>query len=187
MPFDLDIVKKQVISLMGLAVRDSAGAPTYSTAMGDTTYHADELTRACQSAVTRIMQAICETEGHPLRSLFTTTTTLTHEAQLPEHYGPIGVPRITPYSGAGYTLTGKRKSVEEIQSYRANPNHRYSTVAHNVAKSGAPSKLAGFYGIDGETFYFTGFGAVSDLAIFQESDCLDSRYPLMIDRYCRYA
>lgn len=184
MAFDLNIVKKQVIATMGLAVRDSATTPSYTTSLGDSTYATEELDRAIQSAVTTIMQAICETEGHPLRGLFTTAGALTHGSQIPVHYGPIGVPRITPYSGATYTITGKRKSIEEIASYRANPNNYYSEVAHNASSGGNHSKLAGFYAIDGQTVYFTGFSAVSDIANFVEADYTllpDSRYPVAID------
>jgi hypothetical protein len=68
MSFNLDIPQKQTIALLNLSVRDSEGVPTYSTAIGDNTYSAAELTRAGQSAVTDIMRAICETEGHPHRA-----------------------------------------------------------------------------------------------------------------------
>lgn len=171
MTFSLDTTKKQAIALLNLSVRDTAGVPAYSTATGDNTYSAGELDRAGQSAATEIMRAIAETDGHPNRGLFTDPTALTHEGLLPAHLGSIGVPRITPYSGAGYTIIGKRKSVEEISAYRHNPNNMYSTTAHNAAASlGGHSKLAGFYAVDGETFYFTGFSAVSDLANFDESD-----------------
>jgi hypothetical protein len=184
MAFDATVIKKQVIAQLGLSVRDSATVPTYSTALGDTTYATEELDRAIASAMTTIMQAICETEGHPLRGLFTSSTALTHEAQLPTHYGPIGVPRITPYSGATYTIAGKRKSIEEISAYRANPNFFYSLINHNLASGGMHSKLAGFYAIDGQTFIFTGFSAVSDLANFVEANYTllpDNRYPMAID------
>lgn len=173
MPFDLDIVKKQMIALMNLSTRNaSTSVPVYSTALGDTSYAAEEITRAAQNAVTKIMQTICETDGHPDRPLFTAETAITHGAALPAHTGSIGVPRITPYSGATYTIVGKRKSIEEINSYRANINFRYSKVAHNAAQGGNHSKLAGFYAKDEavQTIYFTGFSAVADLANFEESD-----------------
>jgi hypothetical protein len=94
------------------------------------------------------------------------------------------VPRIEPYANAPYTVIGKRKSIEEISAYRHNPNNMYSTTAHNAAASfGGHSKLAGYYAIDGETFYFTGFTAVADLASFVESDYTaipDLYYPTAI-------
>jgi hypothetical protein len=185
MTFSLDTAKKQVIANMNLSVRDSAtNVPTYSTALGDTSYSGDEITRACQSAATLVMQAICETDGHGERGLFVTETALTHGAVLPIHYGSIGVPRITPFENAGYTIVGKRKSIEEISAYRHNPNYFYSLTNHNLANGANPSKLAGFYAIDNNVFYFTGFSAVSDLATFTESSYTllpDNRYPLVID------
>lgn len=179
MSFDLAVPKKQTIALLGLAVRDaSTTVPTYSTALGDTSYATEEIDRAGQNAVTEIMKAICETDGHAHRALFTTAGALTHAAQLPAHFGSIGVPRITPFSGAGYTIIGKRKSIEEIGAYRQNPNNLYSLIAHNSSLGGVHSKLAGFYAEDGETIYFTGFSAVSDLANFVEAD-----YTLLPDVY----
>lgn len=179
--FDLDICTKQTIALLGLAVRDGSGTPEYSTSLGDSSYASEELDRAAQSAATEIIRAIVETDGHGHRYLFTTPTVLTHEGQLPEHYGSIGVPRITPYSGAAYTLVGKRKSVEEISAYRANPNNYYCATDHDQESDNFHSKLAGFYAIEGQTFYFTGFSAVADLAKFIESNYTvlpDAYYPL---------
>lgn len=183
MAFDFDIVRKQVIALMNLSVRDSAGVPTYSTSLGDTSYSADEITRACQSAVTVIMRAICETDGHPDRRYFTTSMTITHAAQLPAHYGSIGVPQITPFTSATYTIAGKLKSIQEIYAYRDNPGNMYSAVNHNAANGSTHSRLAGFYCVDNNAVHFTGKSAVADLANFQESDYVllpDTRYPLAI-------
>ncbi|MBS1793672.1 MAG: hypothetical protein JSS81_07455 [Acidobacteria bacterium] len=180
MAFDLDTVKKQAIALMNLSTRNLDGTPVYSTALGDTSYGASEIARGAQNAATSIMRAICETDGHPHRYFFDTILTLTHQEKIPDHYGSIGVPRITPYSGAGYALTGKRKSVEEILSYRANPNYYYSKIAHDAAGS----KLAGYYAIENNIFYFTGFSADAAGAVFTESSYTalpDSYYPLAIE------
>ena len=124
MPFSLDIVKSQAISLLNLSPRDVTGTHTYtaSVAGGDTLYSQEEIDQAAENAVIDIMRAICETPGHPQRVLFTQPEALTHGQILPDHYGPIGVPRIRPFSGAAYKIAGKVKSVEEIQAYRANPN-----------------------------------------------------------------
>lgn len=182
MPFDLNIPKKQTIALLGLAVRDSAGVPTYSTALGDTTYAADEITRAGQNAVTEIMRAIVETDGHPHRSLFTTAQAIVSGDQLPEHFGSIGVPVITPFNGASFTIIGKRKSIEEIAAYRANVNNFYCETNHDEADSqGFPSKLAGCYALDGQACHFTGHSAAADIANFDEADFTnlpDTYYPL---------
>lgn len=172
MAFELDVVKKQVIAILGLAPRDVSGVAVYSptVADGDTSYHDNEIERAIVSGNSEIMRAICETVGHGHRYLFTAPQALTHEEDLPAHIGEIGVPRITPFNGAGYTIVGKRKSVEEINAYRHNPDSLYSTTAHNASSNGLHSKLAGFYAIDGEVIYFTGYSAVSDVANFVESD-----------------
>jgi hypothetical protein len=172
MAYSDNTVLLQVIATLGLNVRDTAGVPTYSTSLGDSTYSPSELNRGVSSAGSQIMQAICETEGHPLRGPFVSEITLTHETPLVLHYGPTSVPKITPYSGAAYTLRGKRKSIEEIASYRANVNDRYSATAHNAqdATTGSHSKLAGFYAFDNDTPHFTGFSAVADIATFVESD-----------------
>lgn len=185
MAFDLNIPKKQTIALLGLAVRNSTtNIPTYSTALGDTSYATEELDRAGQSAASEVMKAICETDGHPHRALFTAPQSLTHASQLPGHFGSIGVPRITPFAAANYAIIGKRKSIEEISAYRHNPSHMYSPIDHDQPNGATHSKLAGFYAIDGETIYFTGFSAVSDIANFQESDYTllpEMYYPIATD------
>lgn len=179
MSYDPATVKLQVIALLNLSERDDQGIPSYTDSLGDTSYASEELDRAVVSASSMIMQAICETEGHEHRGLFTNAATLTHGAALPMHYGPIGVPRITPYSGASYTLSGKVKSVEEIAAYRANVNNRYSLTAHNAeGPGGNHSKLAGFYAIDNNSIFFTGFSADTLAANFDETDA-----PLLPDSY----
>lgn len=186
MSFDLNIPVTQAIALMNLSARDGSGVPSYTTDLGDTSYSLDEIERSAQSGVTQIMEAICDTDGHFHRPLFQASTALTHGAILPSHRGSIGVPRITPYLGCTYTLNGKRKSIEEIAAYRANPDKLYSTTNHNVVNGQFPSKLAGFYAIEATSnvFYFTGYSAVADLADFDEDDYIslpDSYYPLAIN------
>jgi hypothetical protein len=180
MSFDLDIPKTQAIALLGLAVRDTSGLPTYSTALGDNTYATEEIDRAAQDGVTDIMRAICETDGHGDRYLFTASTALTHGEALPAHIGSIGVPRITPFSGATFTIVGKRASIEEISAWRQNLNDRYSLTAHDQSNNGAQSKLAGKYAIDAapKVIYFTGFSAEADITNFAEED-----YELLPDRF----
>jgi hypothetical protein len=180
-------VQSQVIATLGLASRNTGtNVPVYdSTTLGDQTYALSEIARSVTSAATRIMEAICQTEGHEHRSLFTASVVLTHGAVIPPHYGPIGVPEITPYPGANYTIKGKLKSVEEVVAYRNNVNYRYSKIKHNVASgSRTHSKLAGFYALDNDSVYFTGNSAVSMLANFAEANSNllpDSYHPLAID------
>lgn len=180
MSFDLTTVQKAIIARLNLNVRDTAGVATYSTTTGDKTWPDEELVRASQTAATKIMTAICETEGHWHRPLFVTSTALTDSAIIPAHIGPIGVPRITPFSGATFTIVGKRKSIEDVSAYKANPLLMYSLIAHNVSNAGYPSKLAGIYAIDESTnvIYFTGYSAVSDLA-----NCVEADYTKIPDIY----
>lgn len=175
MAFSLDIVKSQVIALLNLAERDAGtNLPVYGptvSADGDTLYAQDEIDRAAADAANQIMRAICETDGHPHRALFTLPADLEHGEPLPEHYGSIGVPRIVPYAG-GPTLAGKIASVEEIAAWRANPNGYYSAFAHDAAADGFPSRFSGRYAVDeaAQVFHFTGSSAESDLAWFQPED-----------------
>lgn len=169
-----DIITSQVIGLLNLSPRDTAGVPVYTTSItgGDTIYAQGEIDQAVTNALLSFMRAICETDGHPDRALFVQPDVMLHGQTLPDHYGSIGVPRITPYSGAGYKLGGHRKTVEEIQAYRANPNGYYSAVAHNASANGMPSKLAGHYAVDeaAQVFHFTGFQAEADIAYFTITD-----------------
>lgn len=175
---DIEAVKSQVISLLNLNARDTAGVPVYTSSVtgGDTIYAQEEIDQAVDSALLSFMRAICETDGHPDRVRFTTRESLDHGEPLPEHYGSVGVPDITPFSGAGYTLQGKIKSVQQIQAYRANPNGYYSETEHDEAGGSVlvpiPSKLAGFYAIDeaAQVFYFTGQTAEADLVFYNLAD-----------------
>lgn len=186
MGYDPNIVTAQVIAILGLAARNaSTNVPIYdSSTLGDTSYAIEELQRAVTSAGTRIMEAVCETEGHEHRRVFTNQTALTYANALPAHYGPVGVPDVTPYPGATYTIKGKRKSVEEVVAYRNNINNRYSETPHNESNGGNHSKLAGFYAIDNDNIYFTGFSATALVTNFDETDSPllpDSYHPLGID------
>lgn len=177
--FNTEIIKKQVIALLNLSVRDSStNVAEYSTLLGDSSYSSEEIDRAIISAGNRIVLAICETDGHAQRGAFQIPTPLAHGEKIPDHHGSVGIPRITPFNGAEYKITGKRKSVEEISAYRHNPGSLYSAIAHDQTDGIFPSKLAGFYAIDGQTIYFTGYEAESDLCIVTEDS-----YGLLADIY----
>lgn len=185
MPFSLDIPKSQTIALLNLSARDVDGVPVYSASVagGDTLYSQEEIDQAAENAVLDVMRAICETPGHPQRVLFTQPEPLQHGQVLPDHYGPIGVPKIRPFAGASYQITGQVKSIGEITAYRVNPGNIYSATAHNASVSDRHSKLAGFYAIDeaAQVFYFTGFQAEADIAWFQPNDYIqlpDDHYDL---------
>lgn len=180
MSFDLTIPQKLLIARLNLGVRDSSGVATYSTTTANKSWPDEELVRACQTGATKIMRAICESEGHAHRPLFVTSTSLTHGAVIPPHIGTVGVPRITPFSGATYKITGKRVSIEDVSAYRSNPGKQYSKVAHDTANGQYPSKLAGRYAIDEPTnvIYFTGYSAESDLA-----NCVEADYTKLPDLY----
>lgn len=176
---DFTRIKKQIISLLSANERSGSGVLQYSTNLGDEGYLSGEIDTAIIYAQLDIMRTICETDGHPSRSAFVSDTPVNHAEQLPHHYGSPGVPLIIPFDGAEYVLPGTRKSYEQIISYRNNENARglggiYGDFAHDVAMDGGgASKLAGFFAIVENTFYFTGFSATLPLADFEENDGQD--------------
>lgn len=176
---DSQRVKKQIISLLSANERNGTGVLQYSTNLGDEGYLSGEIDTAIIYAKLDVMRAICETDGHPSRSPFVSDTPVNHAEQLPMHYGSPGVPLITPFDGAEYVLPGTRKSYEQIISYRNNENAGglggiYGEFAHDVSiDGGGASKLAGYFAIVENVFYFTGFSAKLPLADFEENDGQD--------------
>ncbi len=172
---DLIRVKKQVISLIGANERDAiSGLRVYSGNSGDEAFLSAEIDTAISYALLEVMAAVCGTDGSPLRGAFVTNTAVNHGEPLPQHYGTPGVPKITPFTGATFTISGVRKSVEEISSYRNNPivfgsKRLYSDFNHNQNANGQASSLAGYYSIVEGVLYYTGQSAVIPLAVFDES------------------
>lgn len=166
MAVDLTRVKRQVIQTLNAGTRNSSGVGTYNVTVADKGYLSEEIDTAIREACISVMQAICETDGHPARTSFLSLESVTHASVIPEHHGEIGVPVITPYSGASATLLGTRKSYEDVQAYRANPNNIYDTIAHNLQGS----SLAGYYATVGNYIYFTGHSAQVPLANFEADD-----------------
>jgi hypothetical protein len=166
MAIDIAKIKKQVIALLNINVRDAAGVPEWTDSIGDDAYLSEELDESIQNACLAVIQAICETDGHPQRYLFVTNTAVTHGSPLPTHFGTIGVPVITPFTAASFTINGVRKSYEDIDAFRRNPSNIYGAAAHNVATSGAADRKAGYFAIVNAHFYFTGFSATIPLASF---------------------
>lgn len=167
MSVDLDLAKKQVVSLLNANTR-TLGVASYSTTPGDLGWLAEEIDTAVDGAALATLQAACE-GVHPARQAFIVNTTVTHAAALPLHYGAIGVPVITPYDGAAFTIQGVRKSVDDISAYRINESNIYGSVAHNLANGTKASQLAGYYAHVNGIFYFTGFSCVVPLAILTRS------------------
>ena len=167
-------IKEQIISLLNANQRTS-GNRVYSTTSGDSGFLGAEIDTAIVHAKLCVKQAICETDGHGLRSAFISNVTVAHGDPLPKHYGTPGVPIITPYDGAANTLRGVRKSYEEIDSYRRNPivltQKLYGDLNHDEqSEQGEASPIAGYYAFVEGHFYFTGFTAEIPLADFSESD-----------------
>lgn len=163
MAVNLDTCKSQVVSLLNANTRTN-GVASYATTVGDLGWLAEEIDTAVDGAAMAVLQAACE-GVHPARQGFIVNTSVTHGSALPLHYGAIGVPVITPYSGASFTLQGVRKSVDDISAYRINESNIYGTVAHNAANGTKASQLAGYYAHVNGIFYFTGYSCVVPLAI----------------------
>lgn len=155
---DLTVLTKRVVSAL-----NAATAATYTTTIADDRRSAGEITDAILAADADVCSAICESATNGYRALFMSEVVVTHGQELDEAIGPIGRPLIQPYSGADY-VRGVQRSADDIDSYRANTNSLYDSVAHNVTGS----SLAGYYDFDpiSRVFSFTGFAAKVSLAVF---------------------
>lgn len=173
MAIDFLRVKRQIISLLNANATDANGFPLYSEALGDEGYLSGEIDTGIDYAAFAVMEAICSTDGHSLRSAFIRFAQCQNSMPLPIHYGTHGTPVITPFEFAGdkQKKQGVRKSVEEIASYRENPvvasmGNLYSEIDHDQpdGNGNGASPLSGFYAVVEGIFYFTGFSAVVPLA-----------------------
>lgn len=181
MPFVADKVKKQIISLLDINKRNGSYERQYSLNIGDEGWIPDEINTAVDFACIEVCRTICETHGHSERGTFVSNESVTYGAELPSHIGDAGIPIITPYTGAN-TILGRRKSYEEIDSYRRNPETDwgkvYGDVNHDQEDGGKPSPLAGFYAIVDNRFYFTGLSATVPLAIADNTSTTIDKTPL---------
>lgn len=170
-------VKQQIISLLNANERAIDGTRVYSLVSGDDGFIGSEIDTAVDYAKMNALRVLAN-EDSTLREGFIRFVEVAHGTALPAHYGAHGVPRITPYDGAEakFIKEGVRKSVEEIASYRENPEvlataKLYSDFDHDQSGDGGfPSPLAGFYSVVENVFYFTGVSAVVPLAQILDGD-----------------
>lgn len=119
--------------------------------------HYDRNSQAIQQAVREaalmIAKAIVINPRHAHRGLFVSNTPVafTHGAELPDMAGEMDLVEIQPYSTADWQ-TGVLRTIQQIESFRANENQLYSTLNHTVA--GSP--LSGYYALSNNKIYFTG-------------------------------
>lgn len=171
MAIDFLRVKRQIISLLNANQTDANGFALYLETVGDEGYLSAEIDTAIDYAAYSVMEAICSTDGHSLRSEFIRYVVCQNSMPLPAHHGTHGTPVITPFEFAEdrQKKQGVRKSVEEIASYRENPvignmGNLYSEFDHDQPDGSGASPLSGFYAVVEGIFYFTGFSAVVPLA-----------------------
>jgi hypothetical protein len=185
---DVTRVINQVTALLNANTRDAAGNPVYSSAVGDKARHATEIETSCYNAAMMTARAICETATHPYRTAFIADTPVTHGDELPVHFGDTAPPQITPFSGAGFTLSGIPRPYDRIESYRRNRNKMYSPVDHNASDSGQASPIAGLYDVVNGVFYFTGYSATMKLCTIDRTTVFanlpDALEPTVIKLAC---
>lgn len=165
---DLATIRGRVIQALnaGQAGVWTTTLATVPAANADDRRSDTELDKAILAADATVCSAICESATNGYRALFMSEVVVTHLQELDEAIGPIGRPLIQPYSGADF-IRGVPRSADDIDSYRANVNSLYDSVAHNITGS----SLAGYYDFDpiSRVFSFTGFAAKVALAIFTKT------------------
>lgn len=143
-------VRKRVTEIL-----NACSPGTFSEAV-DFDYN-DRNSQAIQQAVKegalQIARAIVINPDHAHRGLYVsgTPTSVTHGQELPDMAAELDLVEIELYSG-GTWQTGVLRTIQQIESYRLNPNNLYSTIAHNA--QGSP--LSGYYALSNSKIYFTG-------------------------------
>jgi hypothetical protein len=132
---------------------------TYSTTISDRNKTRNTLAIAdfVVEAGLEICRAIAERPNEFRSAFLATSSPITASGDpLPAHIGPLDSVRITPYTGATYTIEGARRDRDRVEAWRLNPSKVYDPKNHNTAGS----TLAGFYDVWEDKFYFTGESAV---------------------------
>jgi hypothetical protein len=145
------IVRKRVTEIL-----NACSPGTYSEAV-DINYqdrNSVAIRQAVKEAAMQIAMAIIVNPNHVHRGVFVsdTPTTFTHAAELPDMAGELNLVEIQPYQNASWQ-TAVLRDIQQIESYRANVNSLYSSLAHNVQNS----PLAGYYALSNSKIYFTGY------------------------------
>lgn len=160
------IVQPRVTQILNAATQAADGSATYVTTVTDDRRHATDILDACTGAGCEIILAICETPLNGYRAGFMAdSASILHGGKIPDHCGPIGIPKIQRYTGGTFD-PGHQKSEEDIQSMRDNTNSLYDSIAHNLVGS----MLGGYYAVRDNLLFYTGFDAKIPIATFVRAD-----------------
>lgn len=144
-------VRKRVTEIL-----NACAAGTFSEAVDINYYdrNSQAIRQAIKEAALQIARAIVINPQHVHRGLYVsdTPTSFTHGAELPDMAGEMDLVEIQAYSG-GPWQTGVSRTIQQIESYRANPSNLYSTLSHTTQDS----PLGGYYALSNSKIYFTGF------------------------------
>jgi hypothetical protein len=131
---------------------------SWSSTVSSTNLDRNELavTEAVREGAMMVAMAILANKNHVHRNLFVSSspTALTHGGELPDMAGENDLIEIQPYTDADW-ITGVPKTMQQIDSFRANQNNFYGTLGHDV--EGSP--LAGYYAHAHGRVKFTGEAA----------------------------
>jgi hypothetical protein len=164
MAADYTIVEKRVTEILNACAAGTFSATVSSSYLDR---NADAITEAIREAALMIGRAILANPKHVHRNIFVsgTPTALTHQGELPDMAGEIDLIEIQHYNGGSY-LAGTPRTVQQIESYRANPSSVYNALAHTTQNS----PLAGFYAIEHGRVYFTGYAAQGYFPVLSRAD-----------------
>lgn len=153
---DLTTLQGRVIS--SLNASPAATWATTLSATDDNRRNLTEIQNAIKAADAQVCRAHASTIGDGYRSLFLDDSDdLPHGGMLPDHLGEIEQVRIKYVSSDTDYKAGRfDESLElaDIENWRANPGAIYG-IAHTVANS----PLSGFYIVQGNQIFFTGYRA----------------------------
>lgn len=153
MAADQTTVTKRVIEILDACLPRTFTATVSPTVLKRNTA---VVTQAIREAAMMIARAVISNPNHAHRNLYVsgTPTSLTHQAELPDMSSEMDLIEIQLYNGGAWT-TGTPRTIQQIESYRLNPNNLYSDTAHTTQDS----PLAGYYAIQNGRVYFTGYAA----------------------------
>lgn len=128
----------------------------------DKRYSDDAITESRRKAAYKIFDALASNLSHPYWSYLSDEVELAHGDPIPPHYGEIGIPLISPYTGADFR-EGFPADGDEIESYRNDELGTFSdlygsgTQAHNARTAdNVLSPMALRYSTDNGVIKFTG-------------------------------
>lgn len=159
------IVRCDLATIRGrlIAALNAATAGTWATTATDPRRNDTELDKLILAADAQVCKARASTLGDGYRSLFLSDSSdLSHGDTLPDHLGDIEQVRIKLVStDTDYKAGRFDEGVElaDIENWRANPGSIYGT-AHDAANS----SLSGFYVVQGDQVFFTGYRARCKIA-----------------------